>query len=288
MSPPVQIRSSMAKIKLTKFTESGAWSDTLEYLLSDILTFSRRPVFRDRCRDFGVDTTTPLFDWLITDLEFIRPPDAIAQVVALVLGLENRAGIDTFTASMRLASAYARKLDSDPETARKLVHAAASLADDTGLGGTAIDRWVGVNEKMLRNGEWTLSDIAATAENQPESVIYELLVGDDTRLRDTKLCGHASSRLGWHSAELMQLTTANRRWRGPLALHNNHAAKQHVARTVMLPQMDEDARCVDMHMHAAIGECPIEFNGISKDYFEGSIAYAAEMYRRFERHGVPE
>ncbi|MDV6303556.1 hypothetical protein R3P93_13400 [Rhodococcus cerastii] len=275
----------MAKIKFSKFSEPGAWSEILEGLLSDTITGDRSTAFRERCREFGIETTTPLFDWLISDLAFIRPPDAIAQIIALVLGLEHRAGIDTFTASMRLTSAYARKIDSDPETARLLVGVAVSLASDTGLGGVAIDRWAGVNQRMLLSSEWTLTDVASAADNQPESVIYEALIGEDTRLRETRLCGHASSRLGWHSAELMQVTTGNRMWRGPLTAQKD-LAQLDVARTVLLPQMDDDARYVAEHMHAAIDEGPAEFSGITKDYFEGSIVYAAEMYRLFDTTGT--
>lgn len=275
----------MAKIKLTRFSKPGAWSDILEELLSDTVTGGRSHSFRERCREFGIETTTPLFDWLIADLAFIRPPDAIAQIIALALGLDDRTEIDAFTASMRLASAYARKIDSDPETARTLVLVAASLAADAGLGGTAIDHWVDVNERMLVGAEWTPKDIVATAESQPESVICEVLIGDDTRMRESQLCGYASSRLGWHSAELMQVTTGNRMWRGPLATRNDRAQLD-VVRTVLLPQMDEDARYVNKHMHAAIDECPAEFSGISEDYFEGSIVYAAEMYRRFDTSGT--
>ncbi|MGK2240057.1 hypothetical protein D6M20_01560 (plasmid) [Rhodococcus qingshengii] len=281
----MQIEKSMAKIKLTRFSKPGAWSDILEELLSDTVTGGRSHSFRERCREFGIETTTSLFDWLIADLAFIRPPDAIAQIIALALGLDDRTEIDTFTASMRLASAYARKIDSDPETARTLVVVAASLAADAGLGGTAIDHWVDVNDRMLVGAEWTPKDIAATGGSQPESVICEVLIGDDTRMRESQLCAYASSRLGWHSAELMQVTTGNRLWRGPLASQNGHVQLD-AAWTVLLPQMDDDARYVAEHMHSAIDECPAEFREISSDYFEGSIVYAAEMYRRFDNSGM--
>ncbi|WP_256821570.1 hypothetical protein [Dietzia sp. Die43] len=275
----------MAKVKFTRFSEPGEWSDLIEELLSDAVTGGRVPAFRDRCREFGIDTTTPLFGTLIADLAFIRPPDVVAQFVARVLGLEDRAGIDTFIACMRLTSAYARKLDSDPGIARTLVGAAASLAVDTGLGGIVVKRWVGVNERMLVSTQWTPEDIAATADNQPESVVYELLISDDAGLRELQLCGHASSRLGWCSAELMQLTTGNRRWRGPLASQDMRNVHQDLVRTVLLPQMDIDARFIYEHMSAVISMCPAEFREIAKDFLEGGIIYAAEMYQQFENLG---